>query len=166
MMKISHWIYIASTFLVVGILSFILNRFGILTLLDGLFVINSYVYLIPIGGFMIYLVIVLSAQWFIKVLMSLFVLIAGFVFFIVVVFETPTKVMHHEEGIIVESRSFFFSGTDRIYQRNGLFYSEVFTCETGEEAFCHYTFTEDSLIITFGYYGGEAQTKIVLLKED
>jgi ABC-type antimicrobial peptide transport system permease subunit len=165
-MKISHWIYIASTLLVVGILSFILNRFGILTLLDGLFVINSYVYLIPMGGFMIYLVIVLSGQWFIKVLMSLFVIIAFFVFFIVVIFETPTKVMHHEVGIIVESRSFFFSGTDRFYQRNDLFYSEVFTCETGEEAYCNYIITEESLIITYGYYGGQEHTKIVFLKED
>lgn len=165
-MKISHWIYIASALLVVGILSFILNRFGILTLLDGLFVINSYVYLIPIGGFMIYLAIVFSAQWFLKVLMSIFVLIAGFLFFIVVIFETPTKVMHPEAGIIVESRSFFFSGTDRFYQRNGLFYSEVFTCETGEDAYCNYTFMDGELIITYGSYGAAEQTHIIPLKED
>lgn len=165
-MKVSHWVYIASTLVVVGIISFILNRFGILTLLDGLFVINSYVYLIPIGGFMIYLIIVISAQWSIKILMSVFVIIAGYVFFIVVLFETPTKVMHQDAGIIVESRSFIFSGTTRFYQRNGLFYGEVFTCETGEDAYCNYAFVEGELVITYGSYGAAEQTHIIPLKED
>ena len=164
-MKTKHWIIIAGSLILMGLISFSLNRLGILTLLDGLSQFNSYVYLIPLGGAIIYFIVVLSGQWLIKILMTIFTLIAAYVFFIVVLFESPNKTILPDAGIVVESRQFIFAGVDRFYLRQGLFYHEVFSCDTGEDAYCSYEITNDSLIITHGYYGGEEHIKIIPIKE-
>lgn len=165
-MKLSYLTYFAASCFVVGLLSFILNRFGILTLLDGLTSFNSYVYLIPIGALIIYVIIVLSAQRLIQVILTLFMIFTGMVFMVIVIIETPNKRQIINTDIIVENRTFIFSGTQRFYQKDGLFYVSIFTCEMGESAYCNYEVVDDELIITYGYYDLEEFTKVINIKED
>lgn len=165
-MKLSYIVYIAASCFVVGLLSFILNRFGILTLLDGLTSFNSYAYLIPIGALIIYVIIVVSAQRLIQVILTLFLIFTGMVFMVIVIIETPNKKHISNTNIIVENRTFIFSGTQHFYQKEGLFYTTIFTCEMGENAYCNYEVIGDELVITYGYEGLDSFTKIISLKED
>lgn len=165
-MKLSYLIYFAASCFVVGLMSFILNRFGILTLLDGLTKINSYAYLIPMGALMIYVIIVLSAQRFIQVILTLFMIFTGMIFYVIVVLETPLKTHIEHTDIIVENRTFIFSGTQRFYKREGLFYTSIFECKMGEGAYCTYEVIDDMLVVSYGYYGLEEFTKVIPIKED
>ena len=165
-MKLSCLIYIAASCFVVGLVSFILNRFGILTLLDGLTSFNSYVYLLPIGSIMIYIIWMLQAQKITQILLTTFLILASMIFIVIVIIETPNKRQIINTDIIVENRTFIFSGTQRFYQKEGLFYVSIFACEMGESAYCNYEVIGDELIITYGYYDFETFTKVIPIKED
>lgn len=166
-MRIKPWVILGMVFILFGIFSFVLNRFGILTVLDVIAPFNSYVYWIPLGGAIFFVIIFFSGNLLIKVLITLFTLICAYVFIFIVFFEDKDHSLIANNQFIIEDHTLFFSGDRRVYIRNTLFYVEIFHCQYGDDYYCHYEIIDDQLIIEYGHYNQvQPFIKIIPLKED
>lgn len=147
--------FIVSGFwIVLGIIAFGLNMNNQLTYLDFLTDVPSFAYFIPLGGAILYAVLLSYNSKIVRIISTVFIIWCGLLFWTFVYIVTPKTTVISNSSIVVKDSSFLFDGTLRFYEVKGFFIKPIFTCYYHEDrSVCRYSIVDDQIVIEYGVYG-------------
>lgn len=147
--------FIVSGFwIVLGIIAFGLNMNNQLTYLDFLTDVHSFAYFIPLGGAILYAVLLSFRSKVIKLVSTIGIIWCGVMFWTFVYIVTPKTTAIPNSSIVVKDSSFLFDGKLRFYEVKGFFIKPVFSCAYEEDhKVCRYNIVDDQIVIEYGVYG-------------